>query len=1151
MHNLLDDLRKAPTPIIVKSKTGILKAVKDVHLAVLKSSLGIKDEIDISNKVASLRRYALWLEDVTFETLLGTEESLEVNDRESLFSAAATLYEFAGNLSSDSNLKSIFQPPLNDWLRSAILSSFTPYQAHSSLIGRRIRGVLDEYQVETPYIQCHQIVGSTIAALVGREFHIAFTLSKRLDTLQKTALDALKEKGATNQEFLELDRSLAIGRVCGRVALGMLTGVPSLISKAIERLTQIKERTINSEDANRYWLSDRLLYLVRSMANASTHRILIEAKLPNEYRHTLARDNFLEFWGPQLRAIENGLLDSSSTKHFVISIPTGAGKTLFAELSLLTVLKGHNPGWAMYVTPSRALVNQVSDDLRQRLERCNINVRTIVAGAEQSEIFDEELDLLKVNRTVTVTTPEKLDAYYRNAQEIFDTCRLVIFDEVHKLSEPDRGPLVESLIARFLSLQPQTRILFLSGVMSNVEEMKSWLGEEDTIAITERSRPTRRVYGIAIRGQETVHSDLIKRKSGETLRRVEYAGGLVIVHEREDLEGDLQVNLPDIFKGFYHERLYPRYSQQGQWREDRKEDRSSSTDHASGLVHALAQAPGTILVFMQSIKSVQKACREFKYRDGAFQEKRERLASLIAAELGPSHPLSGYCRLGIAYHHARLPSSVQRAIELALDQGWLKVVFATTTLREGVNTAARTVVIAGHLRFDEVRHQEPMSEADFLNLAGRAGRPRTDTEGRVFFIPSSLAQATAVENGKKYILAGDAALRVKSQLAELVSSLNQPDNNLMRLPPMHQSILLSLEAAGLTDSNGITTFVDHSLWSLQEEDEEFIQATAGRIVDVIARAKSEIGDERIKVASRLGLSLSSSEQLRMLLMEKKELFVEDFFFSDRRTEQVTTLLLASLPLSEIRKGAFRKDIDPYSHVFPLLKWISGENYQVILDAAKESGVFSANDDVTEAVKYASDMSTWLSWAFGAAHSLLRSIISNVDLYIGILPLLVKYGVPTSAAAYISLLGVSDRTAAQMLGQHFEQMNHQVSLEEVSKWLTSIGKDEIEKILAPNDHGLRTEIVTRQVLRGDYRRSPYRISRINATINIPAGTILSTKLDKDELFLICEGVIAGKLITKIDLLAYPKKIIPLLVAVSISNVSRGHNGIVALVEPAAL
>ena len=54
--------------------------------------------------------------------------------------------------------------------------------------------------------------------------------------------------------------------------------------------------------------------------------------------------------------------------------------------------------------------------------------------------------------------------------------------------------------------------------------------------------------------------------------------------------------------------------------------------------------------------------------------------------------------------------------------------------------------------------------------------------------------------------------------------------------------------------------------------------------------------------------------------------------------------------------------------------------------------------------------------------------------IGILPFLTKYGVSSHSAAYISLLGVFDRTAAQTLGDKFDETGQTVALDEVAEWM---------------------------------------------------------------------------------------------------------------------
>lgn len=768
------------------------------------------------------------------------------------------------------------------------------------------------------------------------------------------------------------------------------------------------------------------------------------------------------------------------------------------------MLTGRNSGWAVYVTPSRALVNQVSGDLRRRLEGSGITIRTVLAGAEQSGILGDELELLHTNRTVTVTTPEKLDAYYRNAPELFDTCKLVIYDEAHKICDPSRGILLESLVTRFLVQRPQTRIILMSGVMSNAEEMALWLGADRTETVTVRRRPTRQVRGVAIRQDNVQVRDPAMRK-GELYRRVDFHGGIVLVHEGEDLGDAINVDLSDVFQGYYLERGYGNGQR---WREDRKTDHSNYNDHAIAIAQSLAHAPGNILVFVENVKSAQRACRETKLQNDQYVRERDRLATFIASELGAHHPLVEYCRRGVAYHHARLPSSVQRALEMALEQGWLKVVFATPTLREGVNTAATTVIIAGLSYWDDAAQARmPIPEMDFVNLAGRAGRTRTDTEGLIVLVPESLAQANAVEVGKKYILVGDAALRVKSQLSSLADWLERSESELTKLRSDQQAFLLGLEAAGLADGEGIETFFGYSLWGLQE-DETTAKRTIVRAVRALERSRMAIGEERLALAARLGLSLTSAELMYAALADQVEMFKIREQADEMSDERLRTLLAVSLELPEILQGLLKKKVRSDAHLAALRLWLAGDDYRAILEAGREAGVLGKTSDVTEAVKYGADLSTWLSWSFGAAYAVLDSLSSEIDPYIGVLPLLVKYGVPSAAAAYVSLLGVADRTAAQILGDRFNDTADMPNLLTVSKWLDSV-EEKIDAIFPAEQHFLRADLLKRQVYRGGYNPFPYLVEHFTALAEVPRGTVLTFQPEQRKLMVLSGGQVIGE------------------------------------------
>jgi hypothetical protein len=1085
MHNLIEALRRSPTPDALDRRTPLVEAIKQAHVAMVRASLG-DTTTSRQTDISALRDYALWLEGIAMERSDETEEDY--------CALAASLYEFAGTLTAPDGPIDIFVAPLNDLIRGAIGSSLTAFQAQSTLIARRVVAQLRAFTTDTALERCEIVAALAIASLLAREFPASFRYGRQLTGMIAEIVEHFESERTSNAWRLHIDRMLALGNACGIAGLGMLSGSEPLLRHAIGRVQTVRDHALDRQDANVFWLADRLVSAIARMVETNIRIQLAPTHLPPVYADSLARDGFYEFWGPQREAIRKGLLNRDRSSHFVIAVPTGSGKSLFAELGILNALGTDRDGWAVYVAPTRALVSQASSELRHRLGRCGISVRTIVAGAEQSAALDEELSLLGTTRSVTVTTPEKLDAYYRNARELFDSCKVIVFDEAHKIGDQGRGTLIESLVARFLVLQPGTQIVMLSGMMENATELAAWLGDAETEVVTTEKRATRQLFGVACRTDVTP-ADPRRGLS----RRVGFAGGIVFVHEEDDLAGQIHIDLPAVFRGHYRERLNDR---SGRWQEDRALDHSSATDHAISLAAAWSRKGGPILVFVSNIASARKGCRELLIASRApTRQAAARLARYIADELGDEHELVRFCERGVAYHHARLPGNVQRAIELALQEGWLDAVFATPTLREGVNTAVRTVVVAGtHYYNAATGSQDEMAEADFLNIAGRAGRPRVDTEGRIILIPDRLTQAVAVQDGKKYILAGEAVRRVLSQFNAVAVDISRCRGQFLALAPANQSLLLALEAAGLAEESQLADFLGSTLWAVQEQV-LVPSETAHVLSDVLARARVEVGAERVALASRLGLSLSSSEQLYDALAANIPLFVGSDDDDEKRAAQLTCLVQCSLRLPEIAQGELR-DGDPSAHVQPLRSWLAGESYTRVLAIATESGVLGAGDDVTEAVKYCSDMGTWLSWAFGAAYTVLRSIIEEeLDPYIGALPLLVRYGVPDTIAAYIALLGVSDRTASRHLSDAFAATGRPTNLSEVTRWLGE--SDAKEWLPGEDEDSVRLQLIRRHVSGRGFGDDLFVPLVFDASERLSLGTVLTCRLN-DEYLLWFDG-----------------------------------------------
>ena len=76
-----------------------------------------------------------------------------------------------------------------------------------------------------------------------------------------------------------------------------------------------------------------------------------------------------------------------------------------------------------------------------------------------------------------------------------------------------------------------------------------------------------------------------------------------------------------------------------------------------------------------------------------------------------------------------IPEEIKLRIENLYKQGLIKFLFCTSTLLEGVNLPAKNIFILSEKIGDGI-----MSDIDFWNLAGRAGRLRKDISGNIFCV---------------------------------------------------------------------------------------------------------------------------------------------------------------------------------------------------------------------------------------------------------------------------------------------------------------------------------------------------------------------------------------------------------------------------------
>ena len=129
--------------------------------------------------------------------------------------------------------------------------------------------------------------------------------------------------------------------------------------------------------------------------------------------------------------------------NILVGSPTGSGKTVTAELSVLRLLRSHPGMKAVYIAPLKALVRErMTDWGRKFVSMLGYSLQELTGDSAPDARALASADIL-------CTTPEKWDGVSRHWQQrgYVRKVGLVIIDEIHLLGE-DRGPILEVRRAR-------------------------------------------------------------------------------------------------------------------------------------------------------------------------------------------------------------------------------------------------------------------------------------------------------------------------------------------------------------------------------------------------------------------------------------------------------------------------------------------------------------------------------------------------------------------------------------------------------------------------------------------------------------------------------------------------------------------------------
>ena len=394
--------------------------------------------------------------------------------------------------------------------------------------------------------------------------------------------------------------------------------------------------------------------------------------IPEEVKELLQEKGYSKLYPPQVEAVRSGVLEG---RNLVLASPTASGKTLIAELCAMKHILERD-GRVLYLTPLRALASEKLDEFKKyttirKLSGGKVKVALSTGDYDSSDPWLERYDVI-------LATNEKADSLLRHRARWIESITLVVADEVHLITEPDRGPTLETVLAKLLTVNPSIQILALSATVANADELAEWIGAE---AVTTDWRPV-------------------------PLREGVYFNGTVIFND-------------------------------GSFKKVGKFTGNPSIDLALNSIEEGGQA----LIFVETRRSAvemgRKAAKALRRRFKGRLKPKDSIAEQILTareRTRLSEALADQVRFSAAFHHAGLGWEHRRLVEEMFREGKIKVLAATPTLAAGVNLPARLVVINSYERYEPGYGRYPISVLEYKQFCGRAGRPKYDDYGESVLI---------------------------------------------------------------------------------------------------------------------------------------------------------------------------------------------------------------------------------------------------------------------------------------------------------------------------------------------------------------------------------------------------------------------------------
>ncbi|KAK2784145.1 Sec63 [Onygenales sp. PD_12] len=430
-----------------------------------------------------------------------------------------------------------------------------------------------------------------------------------------------------------------------QASLSSPQSISSSASQALSSASPVKSREIELNHAPP---------MIQGIRLVSTH------ELPDRLRSVFSFPVFNAIQSKSFPHIYQG------DNNFVLSSPTGSGKTVIMELAicrLVTTIKDFQFK-VVYQAPTKSLCSERFRDWQTKFSPLDLQCAELTGDTDHAQLRNVQ------NASIIITTPEKWDSMTRKWKDhsrLMQLVKLFLIDEVHILKEA-RGATLEAVVSRMKSVQSNVRFVALSATVPNSEDIAAWLGKDPT----------------------NQHLPAHRERFGEEFRPVKlqkFVYGYQSNANDFAFDKHCETKLPDIIER--HSKKKP------------------------------------IMIFCCTRNSAIATSKNLA-KLWASTNPSCRLWGSPTKPIGVQNPeLKATISSGVAFHHAGLDADDRHAVESRFLAGQINVICCTSTLAVGVNLPCHLVIIKNTVSWQDNGCKE-YADLEMMQMLGRAGRPQFD-----------------------------------------------------------------------------------------------------------------------------------------------------------------------------------------------------------------------------------------------------------------------------------------------------------------------------------------------------------------------------------------------------------------------------------------